>query len=151
MASHITQNSIIVGVTQGEYTEDGVSREVGHLGRNIKNKQNQLKRVLSGEEQLSNVVFLFVCTFSWWDSFSVFSLGINIPKESCGRKAKRRGHNMINRFHIVRQALTYMKINEGKKSSKTTLVVVGILLIWIFLGKKKKCMFYFLTWQIHIL
>ena len=45
---------------------------------------------------------------------------------------------MINRFHIVRQALTYMKINEGKKSSKTTLVVVGILLIWIFLGKKKK-------------
>ena len=44
---------------------------------------------------------------------------------------------MINRFHIVRQALTYMKINEGKKSSKTTLVVVGILLIWIFLGKKK--------------
>ena len=46
---------------------------------------------------------------------------------------------MINRLHIVRQALTYMKINEGKKSSKTTLVVVvGILLIWIFLGKKKK-------------
>ena len=53
---------------------------------------------------------------------------------------------MINRFHIVRQALTYMKINEGKKSSKTTLVVVGILLIWIFfffLRKKKN--------QLHVL
>ena len=45
---------------------------------------------------------------------------------------------MINRFHIVRQALTYMKINEGKKSSKTTLVVVGILLSYMDLFEKKE-------------